>query len=72
MAKPKDPLAVMPPAVRAKFMRDLAVGLFGPVAGAAFAKQMESVQKFKGRQIGDAPEPEKNFWKGAWRIHEID
>jgi hypothetical protein len=46
--------------------------LLGPVAGAAFAKQMETVQKFKGRQIGDAPEPEKNFWKGAWRIHEIE
>ncbi len=72
MAKPKDPLATMPGPVRAKVMKDLAANLLGPVAGAAFTKQMEAAQNWKGRQLGDATEPEKNFWKGAWRIYEIE
>ena len=72
MAKPKDPLAAMPAPVRAKVIKDLAVTLLGPVAGGAFAKQMEAAQGWKGRQLGDATEPEKNFWKGAWRIYEIE
>jgi len=72
MAKPKDPPATMPPPVPAKVTKDMATNLLGPVAGAAFAKQMDAGLKWKGRQLGDATEPEKNFWKGAWRIYEID
>lgn len=72
MAKPKDPLATMPAPVRAKVITDMATNLLGPAAGAAFAKQMVNGMNWKGRQIGDAVEPEKNFWKGAWRIYEID
>lgn len=72
MAKPKDPLAAMSPPVRARVMKTMAMNLLGPVAGAVFVKQMESAQNFKGRQIGDDPDPEKNFWKGAWRIYEIE
>ncbi len=72
MAKAKDPLAMMPAPVRAKLMKGVAMNVLGPMAGAAFVKQMDAVQNWKGRQLGDATEPEKNFWKGAWRIYEIE
>jgi hypothetical protein len=72
MSKPKDPLAAMSGPVRAQVMKDLALNLLGPVAGGVFVKQMQSVATWKGRQIGDHREPEKNHWKGAWRIYEID
>jgi len=72
MKKLKDPLAAMPGLLRAKVMKDLATNLLGPAAGGTFVKQMEAVGTWKGRQIGDHAEADKNYWKGAWRIHEID
>jgi len=72
MAKSKDPLAMMPAPVRAKVIKSVAMNMLGPVAGAGFVKQMDAAQNWKGRQLGDATEPEKNYWKGAWRIYEIE
>jgi hypothetical protein len=72
MAKPKDPLAMMSAPARSKMIKAIATNVLGPVAGAAFAKQMDAGLQWKGRQLGDSKEPEKNFWKGAWRIYEID
>lgn len=72
MSKPKDPLAALSGPGREKLMKSLAMNMLGPIAGPAFVKQMEAAQQFKGRQIGDHPEPEKNFWKGHWRIFEIE
>lgn len=72
MAKSPDILAMLPDDLRSEFMKELAVEMLGPVAGAAFAKQMDAVQNFSGRQLGDATEPEMNYWKGVWQIYEID
>jgi hypothetical protein len=72
MAKPKDPLATMSPSGRAKMIKAIATNVLGPALGAAFAKQMEEGLTYQGRQLGDSKEPEKNFWKGAWRIYEIE
>ena len=44
--------------------------VFGPQKGEEMWKAMEPSLLFKARQLGDAPEPEKNFWKGVWQIYE--
>lgn len=72
MPKKPDPLDNLSPKQQAALLRGLVTGLFGEEGGSALWKHMEPALRFKGRQIGDAPEPEKNFWHGAWKIYEIE
>lgn len=46
--------------------------VFGDTKGEEVWKALEPSLLFKARQIGDSLTPEKNFWKGAWRIHEAE
>jgi len=72
MPKRPDPLDDLSPAERAKLLRDMVLGMFGEEKGAGVWQQMEAALRLNARQLGDAPEPAKNFWKGAWRIYELD
>ena len=72
MAKEPDAFAKMTDRERASAMGAMALTLLGPHYGKVFVDQMKAAMKSKVRQVGDAPEPEKNYWKGAWRIYELD
>jgi hypothetical protein len=72
MPKKPDPLDNLSPDQQSALLRGLVFNLFGEENGGAVWKQMEPALRSKARQIGDAPEPEKNFWRGAWKIYEID
>lgn len=72
MAKKSDPLDNLSPQGQVEVMRKMIFGTFGEVRGAEIWPQFEAGMLTKIRQLGDAPEPTKNFWKGAWRIYEID
>lgn len=73
MPKKPDPLDGLSAAEQPAALRGLVFGMFGEQGGAAIWKQMEPAMRgANARQLGDAREPEKNFWKGAWRIYEIE
>lgn len=46
--------------------------VFGQQKGNAVWQSMEPSLLFRERQLGDAPAPEDNFWKGIWRIYEAE
>jgi len=60
------------PGIRGVLVRELAVKVLGESKGAAVADRLEPGIRSRARQLGDAAEPEQNFWKGAWRIHELE
>jgi len=72
MPKKPDPLDNLTPEGQLGVMKNLVFGLFGGERGASVWPHFEAGLGMKARQIGDADEPEKNYWKGAWRIHELD
>jgi hypothetical protein len=72
MANDTDILAQMPDDVRREAMRDLVYGLFGKGNGGRIWQQMDAALTSKARQLGDAPEPEDNYWQGVWQIYEIE
>jgi hypothetical protein len=72
MPKKPDPLDDLSPAARAKFLHDVVHDMFGAENGAVIWKQMDAALRSKARQLGDAPEPEKNHWHGAWKIYELE
>lgn len=72
MPKKPDPLDNLTPEGQVAVLRRLLFETFGESRGNALWAQIEPAMLGKTRQLGDAHEPEKNFWKGAWRIHEID
>jgi len=72
MPKRPDPLDSLSPEGQAGLFRGLVFGMFGEEGGAAMWPQIEAALRMKARQLGDAPEPEKNFWRGAWAIYEIE
>lgn len=72
MPKKPDPLDNLDPAQQAAVLRGLVTNLFGEQNAAPIWKQMEAALRSNARQLGDAPEPEKNFWKGSWKIYEMD
>lgn len=72
MPKKPDPLDNLTPEGQVAVLRRLLFETFGEARGSAIWEQMEPAMLGKSRQLGDTPEPEKNFWKGAWRIHEMD
>ncbi|WP_437908282.1 hypothetical protein WME95_10590 [Sorangium sp. So ce327] len=67
-----DPFHVLPEAQRHELMRDTVMAIFGPAVGQGFWDQMEPLLTDTRRQPGDAEEPEKNFWRGRWRIYEAE
>lgn len=72
MAKDTDILALMTDDERRTAMRQLVMGLFGEGNGARIWQQMDAALGSQARQLGDAPEPEDNYWHGVWRIYEIE
>lgn len=72
MPRLTDPFHVLPEAQRHELMRDTVMAIFGPAVGQAFWAQMEPLLTDTRRQPGDAEEPEKNFWRGRWRIYEAE
>ena len=72
MKRPPDPLARMSDAARKQAMERLWKSLLGPVNGALVWDQMSAVMDLTERQIGDHPEPEKNYWQGVWRIYDLE
>lgn len=67
-----DPLRAMSAEERADTMKSMMFDLFGEQNGAAIWQQMEPVLNTPLRQPGDDRDPQKNHWKGVWKIHEID
>jgi hypothetical protein len=72
MPKQPDILARMPDALRQEAMKGLVMGLFGPKNGPRIWKQMDAVMSVTQRQLGDDPDPEKNYWQGTWRIYDLE
>lgn len=72
MPKKPDPLDNLTPEGQLEVMRSMIFGMFGETRGNDIWPQFEAAMLSKARQIGDAAEPEKNFWKSAWRIYEIE
>lgn len=72
MAKRSDPLDGLTPEGEREVLRSIIIDMFGPARGADVWRRFADAMKYDKRQLGDAPEPEKNYWKGAWRIYEID
>lgn len=70
--KEPDILARMPDAAREQAMKGLVMGLFGPRNGPRIWEQMEATMRVTRRQLGDDPDPEKNYWQGAWRIYDLE
>lgn len=68
----EDDFARLKPHVRAAVVKDAVERLFGPKNGATIWKHMEPGYTLTTRQPGDAAEPEKNAWRGAWRIHSLE
>ncbi|MFO0759234.1 MAG: hypothetical protein U0359_22270 [Byssovorax sp.] len=62
----------LPEPERHQVMRFACQLVFGADKGKALWKSMEPALLFKARQLGDAPDPKDNFWKGAWRIYEAE
>lgn len=72
MPRKPDALDNLTPEGQAAVLRLILTDMFGEERAGPMLKQIEAAMRMKARQIGDAPEPEKNFWKGAFRIHEIE
>lgn len=72
MPKKQDPLDNLTPQGQVEVLRRTLCGTFGETRGAEIWAQVEPAIVGKARQFGDASEPEKNYWKGAWRIYEIE
>jgi hypothetical protein len=72
MPKEPDVLALLSPPERAEVIRKMLLGLLGERNGQKAWKQMEPVLASTLRQIGDAEEPEKNYWRGVWRVYEVE
>ncbi|WP_437682601.1 hypothetical protein [Sorangium sp. So ce131] len=72
MPRLTDPFDVLPEVQRHELMRDTVMAIFGPTVGQTFWDQMEPLLTDTRRQPGDAAEPEKNFWRGRWRIYEAE
>lgn len=72
MAKDKDILAQLPKAERIDVIKKLTYAFLGDEVGATAWPSMEASLTYDKRQPGDDPDPEKNFWGGAWRIYEAD
>ena len=66
-----DPLRAMPQEKRVEAMRALIFNLVGDENGAVIWQQMEPLMTTTMRQLGDARDPQKNYWKGVWKIHEL-
>ena len=71
MARDPDILKILPPELRAEVMRGIVFEVFGDRNGARVWQQLEAGLTYTARQLGDHREPDKNFWKGAWRIYEF-
>lgn len=71
MAKDPDPLAKMSSHERALALARLCDNVFGEHHGKRIFDKLASALAFKARQIGDAKEPQDNYWKGIWRIYEL-
>ena len=63
---------MMSPRQRATAMRDLFLNVLGEKNGETVWRQMGPALLSTARQLGDAATPEENFWKGVWKIHELD
>ncbi|WP_437627179.1 hypothetical protein [Sorangium sp. So ce1151] len=72
MSRPADPFDLLPDEQRHELMKDTVTAIFGPALGQAFWDQMEPLLTDTRRQPGDAAEPEKNHWRGRWRIYEAE
>lgn len=72
MPRRPDPFDNMPDEERTKLMRDTVKSILGPKVGDELWKHMEPAMRDRRRQLGDAPEPEKNFWGGVWRVYEAE
>jgi hypothetical protein len=72
MGKGTDFLATMTDRERAEALAALCDDLFGEQNGKRIFRQMAAGMAFQGRQLGDAPDPQDNYWKGHWRIYELD
>ena len=72
MPRPADPFDLLPDEQRHELMKDTVTAIFGPALGQAFWDQMEPLLTDTRRQPGDAAEPEKNHWRGRWRIYEAE
>lgn len=66
-----DPLRRLPPEMRAEAMRELFEEMFGEEVAARVWEQFGPALASTARQPGDHRDPQKNYWKGAWRIHEL-
>jgi hypothetical protein len=71
VSKPDD-FDRLRPEARAILLRAVATDLLGAEKAARVVEQLEPGVRSRARQAGDAPVPEQNHWRGAWRIYELD
>lgn len=72
MKKRGDDFDRLKPEPRARALRTMIEHLLGPEKAARVLEQLEPGLLTRARQPGDARDPEKSYWRGAWRIHELD
>jgi hypothetical protein len=69
--KPKtDVMATMTQSERLRATANLYLKLLGPNAK-PMMEQLRPGFTSRQRQLGDAPDPAQNHWRGAWRIYEL-